>query len=605
MFNLNRKVLFGVSVSMVLAMAVGSFALGETQTPASPRAVEAQSAVGATAGPFTVDGGTQGTDFEYTSPVLTIHSGDLTISTSAETNERIVVDGAVTITLEGVNINTSTGSALQIKDNAAFDVNILLADGYTNILTTTSDDDAGLRKADGGNTLTIGVPIGSQGDGILNVTGGYGGAGIGSESFADVTGITITGGKVIAKGGEYAAGIGGGYQGSGSNITISGGVVEAYAGKGDDLTIDPAGIGAGYHGSAASGNSITGDNVVVIAESGGTDKAALEGFGTTIDKGLIFTRQGSSGSWSGNMYNNITLSESLKIPGDLTIPEGKTLLINEGKTLTVPDGSVLTNEGTLTIKGNIDLSQGGEITTKTDFYRNGSTEVYKTGYQTYQTKAGVQKYKDLPNPDDTTLLKNSLNSDKFIYWYYLDKDGKEVAIKDGDAGDNVLPNQHKFYEKREEAYTISTSKEGEGSITPNATEVYEGDEVTFTVTPADGYELKEGSVSVKAGDKDVEFTEEDGKYTFTMPDSAVTISAVFEQSPEPTPTPPGPEPQPTPPGPQPGPEPTPGPTPDPSVNPDGDGSGSSSKTSDPFMGGIALALLGVATTGAVLVRKRK
>ena len=63
-------------------------------------------------------------------------------------------------------------------------------------------------------------------------------------------------------------------------------------------------------------------------------------------------------------------------------------------------------------------------------------------------------------------------------------------------------------------------------------------------------------------------------------------------------TEPGPEPQPTPPGPE------PEPTPDPSVDPDG-GSGGSSKTSDPFMGGIALALLGVATTGAILTRKFK
>lgn len=52
-----------------------------------------------------------------------------------------------------------------------------------------------------------------------------------------------------------------------------------------------------------------------------------------------------------------------------------------------------------------------------------------------------------------------------------------------------------------------------------------GQEVTFTVTADPGFMLKDGSISVKAGGKDIEVN--DNK--FTMPASAVTISAEFVQ----------------------------------------------------------------------------
>ena len=631
-FIKNKKVLFGLATSLVLALAIGSFAMGET--PATPRASEPQRAAGeptsVDVGAFTITGEsvTEGTDYTFsgtsgTNGVLTIISTkEMTIknkNSDTPTTDRIVIGDdthlkqgdTVNLTLAGVNINTClyTGminAAFNIAYNAEFNVNITLADNSKNYLTSYSNC-AGLSKGDDKTTkddidklgtLTIGVPTDS----------------------------TAKNGMLEAIGGDCGAGIGGGYQGNGRKIKISGGVVTATGGDVGPYSNGGDGIGGGCYGGGSS-NTISG-NAVVMATSGKSGTAALQGFdgasGGSIDKGVTFTGYGSNFDgdgratdfvWdvSGNAYGYVEISENETFPASLTITTGSKLTVGSeanitlasGANITVADGAELVNDGTIPDDGTVvcDGTGTGKVTTKTDFYREGETTVYKTGYQTYQTRAGVQKYKDLPNPDDTTLLENSLNSDKFLYWYYLDKDGKEVAIKDGDAGDNVLPNQHKFYEKREEAYTISTSKEGEGSITPNATEAYEGDEVTFTVTPADGYELKEGSVSVKAGDKDVEFTEEDGKYTFTMPDSAVTISAVFEQSPEPTPTPPGPEPTPTPPGPEPGP--TPEPTPDPSVDPDGDGSGASSKTSDPFMGGIALALLGVATTGAILTRKFK
>lgn len=74
-------------------------------------------------------------------------------------------------------------------------------------------------------------------------------------------------------------------------------------------------------------------------------------------------------------------------------------------------------------------------------------------------------------------------------------------------------------------YAITISNEIEnGAISANPTEAKEGETVTLTITPAEGYELDE--LSVKAGEEDVEVAE---GYTFEMPASAVTVSATFKE----------------------------------------------------------------------------
>ena len=58
----------------------------------------------------------------------------------------------------------------------------------------------------------------------------------------------------------------------------------------------------------------------------------------------------------------------------------------------------------------------------------------------------------------------------------------------------------------------------------------EGETVTLTVVPAEGYEL-ESITGTDGSDMAVEVTGSDGEYTFTMPASDVIISAVFTETP--------------------------------------------------------------------------
>ena len=79
----------------------------------------------------------------------------------------------------------------------------------------------------------------------------------------------------------------------------------------------------------------------------------------------------------------------------------------------------------------------------------------------------------------------------------------------------------------EPSYTVSVEDLVNGTVETDPRRAQEGEEVTITVTPDDGYELDTLTVTDRDGDE-VEVTEErNGTFTFTMPDSRVTIEATF------------------------------------------------------------------------------
>ena len=109
-----------------------------------------------------------------------------------------------------------------------------------------------------------------------------------------------------------------------------------------------------------------------------------------------------------------------------------------------------------------------------------------------------------------------------------------------DAGDSVkieknttFTAQWSVYVAPNPSYLVSVNQTEGGSVTANPTAAKKGDTVTLTVTPEDGYELADLTVTDFWG-RDVALTENgDGTYTFTMPGSQVEVEATFTQAEKP------------------------------------------------------------------------
>lgn len=69
-----------------------------------------------------------------------------------------------------------------------------------------------------------------------------------------------------------------------------------------------------------------------------------------------------------------------------------------------------------------------------------------------------------------------------------------------------------------------------GALTADRTQAQSGTVVTLTITPDEGYRL-EKLEALDSADQAVELTrQENGTYTFEMPESAVTVTAAFVRS---------------------------------------------------------------------------
>ena len=76
-------------------------------------------------------------------------------------------------------------------------------------------------------------------------------------------------------------------------------------------------------------------------------------------------------------------------------------------------------------------------------------------------------------------------------------------------------------------YTVSVDSSRHGDVTVSPKSASKGTTVTITVKPDDGYELDDLTVTDKDGDSIKLKDKGDGRFTFTMPASKVTVEAVF------------------------------------------------------------------------------
>ena len=125
----------------------------------------------------------------------------------------------------------------------------------------------------------------------------------------------------------------------------------------------------------------------------------------------------------------------------------------------------------------------------------------------------------------TITVKNSTGSSITVTL-----NGQAMTIASGSTQDYTYTRPSGGGGSSVTTYAISTpSKVSNGTIKVSPTRASKGTTVTITVTPDEGYELAKLTVTDKDGDT-VKLTDKgNGKYTFTMPASAVEVEVSFQE----------------------------------------------------------------------------
>ena len=208
-------------------------------------------------------------------------------------------------------------------------VSLILGDGATLTVQSTTYN-AGIKVAEG-STLTIYAQSNGAAAGVMTVTGGMYGAGIGGSQETNSGTVNIYGGSITTTGGSRGAGIGGGKTANNGKVMIAGGVVNANGGFGG------AGIGGGESGNGGVINIDGGD----VHATGGYNSAGIgggqngTGGNVTVTGGSVsaigYTNCPGVGAYSSYSQGELTVGANVVVkagasstPTDIKNPNGET-----------------------------------------------------------------------------------------------------------------------------------------------------------------------------------------------------------------------------------------------------------------------------------------
>ena len=282
-------------------------------------------------------------DVEDTNTIITNQNKD---KASSNTVTIEAEDHKVEVTLDNVNIETGSGSALTSKGDVTLTLkgdNHLTGGISGNGYGGSGIASTGSLTISGGETDSLTAQGGSGengGDGIYSsstttISGGTvtatGGDSTGSYSSGGYgiysSGVTISGGSTVtANGGNGGSLVGGSGISNGGSLTVSDGTVTAKGGNGDSKD------GYGGDGIRSGGGVTISGNTVNAAggyggKVGGYGICSFDRVGVAISGGTVEAAggNGSTGGGSGIYSSVIDLSGSLELTAKAGSPNGKAL----------------------------------------------------------------------------------------------------------------------------------------------------------------------------------------------------------------------------------------------------------------------------------------
>ena len=407
-----------------------------------------------------------GENYEQNGRIVTLKDGaDVTVSSSGQTSDRILVENgaSATLHLQGVEM---LGSEAPIILDYNSTLTLILDDYYVNNIETIGELGSAAIETKSSSKLII------CGIGELNATGTAGGSAIGTGEVNGGNGrIQIENGVINAQGGEDAAGIGGGVESQNMRIEISGGEIHAEG---------QTGIGDGTH-SRDTRITITGGDIVA---NGGDGAGIGGGYGSTVDsisiEGGNIEASGASGIGTGNglWVNNRTYNSTIDY---ISIYGGN---IHANGSAGIGGGSSM--NGALTSVGGISIG-GGTVEAYGGAYGigagqggiGGTLDCYGAVIRANSISDMAHKenwsgifFVNTINRGQGTLLGDYvwLNDDAVLEYDYLEiKDGQELGI--GEDATLALRNGNIEVQSGGRIYNTGTLINEDGYIT-----VYPGGE---------------------------------------------------------------------------------------------------------------------------------
>lgn len=265
------------------------------------------------------------------------------------------------------------------------------------------------------------------------------------------------------------------------------------------------------------------------------------GIGLGLDYNFNKAATYGNKNWIGESYpgeSSINYKHLIKVPSDGSVTADKPYE-EAGKTVTLTahpaDGYELESYtvtkdggGTVDVNGNTFIMPDKDVTVTASFRKKEAPQPTKHKIEIYASVGGeVKAIPTTAAKGEKVTLDVKLDANyKLKSLNVTDQQGPvSVTNNSFTMGDSDVTVTAVFEEKTPQptSHTITVTQPAEGgTISANKQSAVAGDIVTLTVAPQEGYKLK----SLTAGGVAIPLA---GPYEFTMPDSDVTITAVFEK----------------------------------------------------------------------------